>query len=82
MISPKGEKILELLSEASGGCLTIDELIIQAGAGASKQAMQGTVRGLEKRNLVTRRYELREGRVRLVVEATSGGLLRGSGVTP
>jgi CTP-dependent riboflavin kinase len=75
-VTPKQKRILETLVKAKdrGERLTIDLLISEASLSASKQAAQQTLRSLERRGLLSRKYEKRGERVHLVLEVT----LRGS----
>jgi predicted transcriptional regulator len=75
-VTPKQRRILKALLEAQnrGERLTIDRLISEASLSASKQAAQQTLRSLERRGFLSRRYEKRGERVHLVLEPTLRGL--------
>lgn len=80
-MTPKQRTILKALADASakGERLTIDRLIAEATLSASKQAAQQTLRTLERRGFLSRKYELRGERVHLVLELTSRGSELASG---
>jgi DNA-binding MarR family transcriptional regulator len=71
-MSPKQKKILAHLARVTEHP-TIDELMVLFGAGATKQAMQSTLRYLEEDGLLERRYETRTGSRRLVLRLTPRG---------
>lgn len=75
-MTPKQKRILQALAEAQrrGERLTIDRLIAEATLSASKQAAQQTLRALERRGFLNRRYEKRGERIHLVLEPTLRGL--------
>ena len=82
-MSPKMKHILRAVATATPGAEpTMDELVEAFGSGASKQAMQSTIRLLEKRGLLERHYECREGRVRLVLKPTTRGGAIGRSLPP
>lgn len=74
-MTPKQRRILHSLAEAQtrGERLTIDRLIAEASLSASKQAAQQTLRTLERRGFLARKYEKRGERVHLVLELTPRG---------
>lgn len=58
----------------------MDDLVSELGAGSTKQAMQSTIRTLERRKLLLRSYRFSEGRNRLVLELTPEGVTLASGL--
>lgn len=77
-MTPKQLSILKAVAEANarGETLTIDLLIAAAGLSSSKQAAQQTLRTLERRGFLERRYEKRGERIHLVLKITPGGISR------
>jgi len=71
-MSRKQRKILAHMARASEAP-TIDDLIRLFGTGATKQAMQSTLRYLEEDGVLMRGYETRNGAKRLVLHLTPIG---------
>jgi predicted AAA+ superfamily ATPase len=68
------KRVLKLVAAApSGKELSLDDLIRVLGEGASRQAMQSTIRYLEGKYLLERVYETRGGKVRMVLRPTPRG---------
>lgn len=77
MITPKMIRVVKAVVVAAatrGGELTMDELVALEGKHASKQAMQSTVRTLERRGMIVRAYETRSGKVRVYFLPTLRGV--------
>lgn len=72
-LSDKSTNVLRALASTVSQRMTIDELIATVGKGSSKQAMQSTIRILERDGYVLRRYS-NLGRVKLIVVLTDRGL--------
>lgn len=78
MITPKMVRVLKLVAAAAakgrGHELAMDELVGLAGSGASKQAMQSTVRILERKGYLSRVYATRSGKVLAFLLPTVSGV--------
>lgn len=71
-MTPKQRSILVHLA-ATRVDPSLEDLVFLFGAGASRQAMVCSLKLMAKRQLLETRYELRFGRLNLIVAATEKG---------
>lgn len=71
----KQQRMLRVLADArtAGKVLTIDEFLITLGVTSTKQSLQCSIRFLEGKTYLVRKYDRVEGKVRMLVELTELG---------
>ncbi len=70
-MTAKQRGILVQIRDARGEPVSIDDLV--SSFGATKQAMQSTLRILERKGWVRRSYDLHQTRVRMLLHLTPAG---------